>query len=175
MDAITQLLSQYSGAEIFLIVLLVVAGVKFISDLYDWAHGKLKTKYDNEEEQKDKYDDIVEQIKGIDTTLTLLSTDMKEMNASFKADLTEVKNNVYSINERLLETIRSSIIDKHHKYMEKGQITDFALQSLERQYNYYKTAGGNSFIDRLMNDIRTLPIVDSDDAMKGEDNNVTGT
>jgi hypothetical protein len=62
------------------------------------------------------------------------------------------------VQERLQENTRSFLIDAHHKfcYEVKG-IDDLNLQSLERRYLYYKSAGGNSFVDELMKEIRELP------------------
>ena len=36
-------------------------------------------------------------------------------------------------------------------------IDDIGLQSMERTYFYYKAAGGNTFIDTLMDEVRELP------------------
>lgn len=174
MDAITTILSQYSGAEIILIVLLVAVGIKFVSELYDYFHKKLESKYDDEEEQEDRYKEMTNEIRSLNNSVQELATEMTTTNKAFKEDLSEVKESLYSINQRLLETIRSSILDKHHKYVQAGQITDFSLQSIERQYEYYKGAGGNTFIDRLMEDVRKLPVVNSDDAI-GEGGNPDGT
>ena len=62
------------------------------------------------------------------------------------------------VQERLQENTRSFLIDAHHRfcYEVKG-IDDLNLQSLERRYMFYKTAGGDSFIDDLMDEIRELP------------------
>ena len=66
--------------------------------------------------------------------------------------------------ERLQENSRSYIIDKHHYFCyEVKAIDDLNLQSLERRYLYYKAAGGNSYIDGLMEEIRDLPKVNLQD------------
>ena len=60
--------------------------------------------------------------------------------------------------ERLQESTRNYIIDKHHYFCYQIKaIDDLSLQSLERRFLYYKAAGGNSFIDGLMEEIRELP------------------
>lgn len=169
MDALTTLLTQYSGADVILLVFIILVAIKFVWELVDWFRGKFKEQYANEEENKDKYDSVINEIKALNTNVERLAKEMVASNDSFTNNLTDVKDNLYNINERLLETMRSQIIDKHHKYMNAGKITDFSLQSLERQYNYYSSAGGNTFIDNLMDDIRQLPVVDSDKAIGEED------
>ena len=62
------------------------------------------------------------------------------------------------VQERLQENTRSYLIDAHHKFCyEIKAIDDLNLQAMERRYLYYKTAGGNSFIDGLMDQVRQLP------------------
>lgn len=66
--------------------------------------------------------------------------------------------------ERLQENSRSYIIDKHHYFCyDVKAIDDLNLQSLERRYLYYKAAGGNSYIEGLMEEIRDLPKVNLQD------------
>lgn len=58
------------------------------------------------------------------------------------------------------ENARSELLDAHHKFCYQfHKIDDLSLQSLERRYLYYKTAGGDTFIDHLMEEIRALPRV----------------
>jgi hypothetical protein len=58
------------------------------------------------------------------------------------------------------ENSRSFLIDAHHKFCyHYKKIDDLNLQSIERRYLYYKTAGGDTFIDHLMEEIRSLPRV----------------
>jgi hypothetical protein len=62
------------------------------------------------------------------------------------------------VHERLQENTRSFLIDSHHKFCNEIQgIDDQSLQSMERRYLYYKSAGGDSFIDTLMEEVRDLP------------------
>lgn len=66
------------------------------------------------------------------------------------------------IQERLQENTRSYLIDAHHKFCyEMNAIDDLSLQAMERRYLYYKTAGGNSFVDNLMDEVRVLPRINS--------------
>ena len=66
------------------------------------------------------------------------------------------------VQERLQENTRSFLIDAHHKHCYQiKSIDDLTLQSVERRYLYYKTAGGNSFIDGLMDEIRKLPRINT--------------
>jgi hypothetical protein len=62
------------------------------------------------------------------------------------------------VQESLQESARSDLLDAHHKFCyEFKKIDDLSLQSIERRYLYYKTAGGDTFIDHLMEEVRELP------------------
>ena len=55
------------------------------------------------------------------------------------------------------DDIKAWITEKHHYFCyEKGQIDDYSLDCIEKRYSHYKDEGGNSFIDDLMNDLRSL-------------------
>ena len=76
------------------------------------------------------------------------------------------------VQERLQENTRSYLIDAHHKFCyEKRAIDDLSLQAMERRYLYYKTAGGNSFIDGLMDEVRNLPRINLYTGIVDEDHN----
>ena len=50
------------------------------------------------------------------------------------------------------------IIEKHHFFCyEVGSIDDLSLQHLETRYHFYEASGGNTYISKLMNEIRALP------------------
>lgn len=70
----------------------------------------------------------------------------------------ELRRQMETVQERLQENTRSFLIDAHHRFKyEIGGIDDLNLQSMERRYLFYKTAGGDSFIDDLMEEVRKLP------------------
>ena len=72
----------------------------------------------------------------------------------------QVDTTLALVQERMQENSRSFLIDAHHKFCYKyNKIDDLNLQSIERRYLYYKTAGGDTFIDHLMEEIRSLPRV----------------
>lgn len=154
MDALSQLVSQYSfGAIVMLVVTLAVA-FKFLSELLEYFYGKLQ-KFFNYQTLKDKkHSEIVESIALLQADIKNLSQEISNQSNDIKA----LKEHEKLTLERLQENSRSYIIDKHHYFCyEIKAIDDLNLESLERRYLYYKAAGGNSFIDGLMEEIRDLP------------------
>lgn len=57
-----------------------------------------------------------------------------------------------------MDDIKSYITKEHHYFCyQKGWIDDFSLDCLERRYQHYEDEGGNSFVGRLMGELRDLP------------------
>ena len=154
MDALSQLVSQYSfGAIVMLVVTLAVA-FKFLSELLEYFYDKLKKYFKYQTLKDTKHSEIIESIASLQADIKSLSQEISNQSNDIKALQEHEKLTL----ERLQENSRSYIIDKHHYFCyEIKAIDDLNLESLERRYLYYKAAGGNSFIDGLMEEIRELP------------------
>lgn len=147
MNDLTNLLIEYSVPEIFLILVLSLVCGKFILELLDFFYKRIKKYILSEEEVPDKLSELDQKIDKLSEKIDLATNQNKRTEEALK-----------TVQERLQENTRAVIIDAHHKYVyEHKMIDDITLQSLERRYLYYKAGGGNSFIDTLMEEIRTLP------------------
>ena len=83
---------------------------------------------------------------------------LKEQNKKTHQHQKEIDAAIALVQERLQENTRSYLIEAHHKFCyEVHAIDDLSLQAMERRYLYYKTAGGDSFVDNLMDEVRALP------------------
>lgn len=150
MDFVKTFFEQYSLVEIFVFVIAILAGTKILSNLFEWFYNKMNVYFfkKTEEEKeinglKEEYVNIINELKEIDKKLFFLK------------DQTKI------LTDRLQENSKSYIIDKHHYFCYQIKaIDDFSLQSLELRYMYYKSSGGDSYIDGLMQEIRELPKID---------------
>lgn len=176
MNIIQDLFAQYSIESIIILTLSLIAALKAGSELINWLYSKLKNYFDyksKEDIQREELltgiSDIKIAVNSINEKVSNLEKDINHLKASDKQqnkkiELASQKNQelidkMHIVNERLQENARNVIIDKHHYFCYEVQaIDDFSLQSLERRYMYYKMAGGNSYIDSLMDEIRQLPI-----------------
>lgn len=154
MGNITNLLSQFSIEAIILFIIAFGLSLKCIGELWDYFYAKIK-KYFNYVSSKDKqHDEIINSIQSLHDNIEELKKQQKDNQITME----KVQDNLGLVNERLQETSRNYIIDKHHYYCyEIGTIDDLSLQSIEREYLHYKAGGGNSFIDNLMDELRNLP------------------
>lgn len=185
MDAFNQLLAQYSFGDVFFILILLVICTKVLGDAIQWIYGKVKNHF-----RKDaKNEEVIEKQYDLDKKIDLLSekvddlcgivssveqqnkvlqnqiSDLDKKNDAVQGKVSKVEEQEKNIQEHLQNYTRAFIIDKYHHYCyQTKMIDDISLQSLEVCYLYYKSRGGNSFIDGLMERIRKLPRVNMENA-----------
>lgn len=132
--------------------------IKTIHELWDWFRNKFKDKFSKEITDEQRIDTWTERFNTLDETLDHFDKRLDSIDENFQ----ETKERLSFIEERQQEDTRSYLIDAHHKFCyEVKAIDDINLQSIERNYMYYKTAGGNSFIDGLVQEIRQLPRINT--------------
>ena len=135
---------------------MIIVASKFIFETIDWLWQKIKIKVTKKNEEQEKTEDIDHYFEKIDKNF-------EEINKRFDtidAQSQQTNERLSFIEERQQENTRSYLIDAHHKFCyEIKAIDDINLQSMERRYMYYKTQGGNSFINELMQEVRQLPRV----------------
>lgn len=154
MDALTQLMSQYSVESLIVLIVTLAVAFKFVSELWEWFYDKVQNHFNYKTTRTKKHDEIIESLSDLKDEIAKLSKTISNQSD----EIQQLKNHEVLTLERLQENSRSYIIDKHHYFCyEIKAIDDLNLQSLERRYLYYKSAGGNSFIDGLMEEIRDLP------------------
>jgi len=154
MSELQVLFSQHSLEELIIlvvIILLVIQGIwkmiEFFIDKYQIHTGK---KIDKIQWQQN----LTDQLQNINDKMEGLSNQNKETHQ--RQD--QLETTVSLLQERMQENTRSYLIDAHHKFCyQVGKIDDLNLQSLERRYLYYKSSGGDTFIDNLMEEVRLLP------------------
>ena len=182
LDAVTTLLSTMSIEEIILTVILLAVSVKFLGELFEWCYNKLKGYFHLSDVKEERHKEIMESLnnlqrdmkdqkeignqqqKQIDKISSQLDGQGKESIVLRKAlenqteEITTLQGWISMLNERVQDSTRAYLIDRHHHfcYQIKG-IDDMSLQDLERRFMYYKAAGGDTFIDDLMKEVRALP------------------
>lgn len=154
MEAIIELLSQYSIEGIIFLCILVLAAVDFILRIKDSFLGRVKGQFSKENSEEELKKEILLTLQDLKNQNLNLEKKIEAINSRLDGVEVELK----LAEERLQESTRSYLIDAHHKFVYHEKAIDIlSLQSIERRYVYYKAAGGNSFIDSLMKEIRELP------------------
>ena len=184
MDALVTLLSQFSIEGIIITLIMFLAAVKVVGELLNWCYEKIKqhfnwkTQEDNRhselmenfnelkvrnkqnEEENLRRDKLIEKISNQLDEQDRKTADMVKTLTAQTNELTNLKNRVQTLTDRVQDSTKAYIIDKHHHFVYQVKaIDDMSLQELERRFVYYKAAGGNTFIDGLMEEVRDLPKV----------------
>ena len=69
----------------------------------------------------------------------------------------KIENQLTRLTESDKHDIKGWIVEKHHYLIKKGWVDDFTMDTLERRYSDYVAEDGNSYVERLMEDLRSLP------------------
>ena len=56
--------------------------------------------------------------------------------------------------------LRGQLISSYYHYIERGWITLYGLEAVEKMYAEYHSLGGNGTVTKLVEDIRELPVLD---------------
>lgn len=186
MSELNFFLSNYSATEVLAIliaaVFLVVALLKAVSFIWD----KVKQHFDIENSEDRWKISIGEKIDNIGTSIGILQKSVNDLES--KADergqrLAKVEKYIKEdrkreeelfkkiddsqeawnrVEDRLQDDTRWAFKDAYNYYYLKAKKIDTStLEALEKKYEHYKAAGGNSFVDNIMENLRELPIVES--------------
>lgn len=154
MGEITTLFTQYSVEELILFIIIVLFVLKALNEIISYFYNKIKEHFGIENKKEEWERGITEGLENIHSEINGLKEQANKNHEKQK----EIEATMALVQERLQENTRSYLIDAHHKFCyEIKAIDDLNLQAMERRYLYYKTAGGNSFIDGLMDQVRQLP------------------
>lgn len=154
MDALNNLFAQYSIEGIIIIIVALAVAIKFVGELIEYFYGRLRTYFNHQNARDKAHSEITDGLKEIKEHVNSLEENVDNINQ----EIIKLKNQTELASDRLQENAKCYIMDKHHYFCyEKKIIDDASLQSLERRFLFYKNAGGDSYIDGLMQEIRDLP------------------
>ena len=182
MGELNFLLSNYSIGEVLaLLVVIVFLGIAILK-AWDYIWGKIKIHFDiknsKEKQEKDiitKTDNILEQLENIQSSINVLQEQGEQRHKRLKnvekyieednileKEIIEHNNKIdemcAKVTERLQQDARWAFKDAYNYYYVKlGYIDPQSLEALESKYGHYIAAGGNSFVNFIMEKIRTLP------------------
>jgi len=146
--------SQLTTEQAIVLIIALIIIVKTVWSAVEWIWKKIKGRFDIANENERWAQNITSSLEKLDKKIDNLELQNQKTHEEQEA----IKDSLSLVQERLQENTRSFLIDAHHKFCYQWKaIDDINLQSIERRYLYYKTAGGNSFVDNLMEDIRALP------------------
>ena len=149
-----ELLSTYSLTQIVTFIVLLAIAVKEGITLVIWFKDLFKKKFNDNMKNTVATKKNNEQICKIKEDIQLLIQNQEKIFEEIKL----FKQQLEMIIESDKDDIKSWITEKHHFYCyERKWIDDYSMDCIEKRYRHYKDEGGNSFIEELMNELRSLP------------------
>lgn len=146
------------GLSLFLAIVIVCGGA--VLSCYKVLKREIKKHDDeiaerikennSEEEFKNQMKELAEDFKEMKNNMTAMHTQIVEMK-------TDIYNNLNMMIESDKESNRLSIVSTYYSATEKGYIEVYLLQALEYRYERYLEENGDSFIENLMKELRSLP------------------
>lgn len=169
MNELNNLLSSYPLSELLLLIVGILTAAKIIWSVIEYWLQKIDIHVGEKYKRQERWESLDKKIddltNNLDTNINhvaLKIDELKKQNEQTHEHQEQLDKSLVLVQERLQENSRSYLLDAHHKFCyEFKKIDDLTLQSIERRYLYYKTAGGDSFIDGLMDEIRKLPRINT--------------
>lgn len=145
-----ELITNYSWSEIVLFVIAFAAAIKGVVTFWDWGKDRLRKVYNKEDKIEEIKSLIVENIKQMN--------EFSNIQAQTINEIQHLKENITNLTASDKDDIKAWITEKHHHFCyDIKYIDDYSLDCIEKRYAHYVDEGGNSFISKLMEEIRNLP------------------
>lgn len=145
-----ELITNYSWSEIVLFVIAFAAAIKGVVTFWDWGKDRLRKVYNKEDKIEEIKSLIVENIKQMN--------EFSNIQAQTINEIQHLKENITNLTASDKDDIKAWITEKHHHFCyDIKYIDDYSLDCIEKRYAHYVDEGGNSFISKLMEEIRSLP------------------
>ena len=124
-------------------------------------------------EKLDKVDNIQESIGEMIEKADARAERLAKVEEYVKKDYEReirIEQSLSEITHWMQDDTRWDFRDAYNYYCVKlGHIDPNALEALAHKYEHYKNAGGNSFVDTVMNQLRQLPVVPYEEGIKLND------
>ena len=185
MSELNFLLSNYTTDDVLVILIVALLLCVTILRATGFLWEKIKEHFDisnNEDKWRTSVTDGLEEIKTDVKELHVAVDDLEEkadkrgkrlekvekyVENDFKREQELIEHNskmqqmCKRVQARLQDDTRWAFKDAFNYYYKKEKKIDSnSLEALEKKYEHYKAAGGNSFVDNIMDKLRTLPIVE---------------
>lgn len=147
-------LSQYSWWQIALILVAVVALIKWVADIIS----DIVTKRDKIVQQAIKKQKTAENIQARFDKAEAAIAALAQSQIQVSEKLDKIGQSIKILTESDKEDIKAFITQQHHYFCyEKGYIDTQSLECCINRFNTYEREGGNSFVHKLMDQIKALP------------------
>lgn len=157
------LLSKFSITDIITFTVLLALAIKGLVSFMDWAKERVKQAVHKGEKVETIDDKLLEEVKLRQEDVEAL----KKTDAQLKEEVDEIYRKIDLLIESDKDDIKAWITREHQYFCNQlGEIDTYSLDCIERRYKHYKDEHGNSFIEDLIDEIKTLPKIDASKALE---------
>lgn len=148
------LLKEYSISQILILLVFIAIAIKEVIQFIDWAKQRTLQQVNESSSSIELIKKIEEKDKEQDRKIEQILETQKNLSNNIDLILKQVQN----LTKSDRDSIKAYITKEHHYFCyEVRWIDDYNLDCLEKRYQRYIEEGGNSFIESLMEEVRTLP------------------
>lgn len=152
-----ELLQTYNISDIIIVLFMVLIAIKEAIEIFKYYKGVIKGGIEKEDSQQDKINEIINKVdllnEKYEKTVEEMRLIKQDYNEHFKGQ--EEILNVLLESDR--DDIKGYIVEKHHYFTTQGWIDDFSMDVLTKRFKHYQDEGGNSYAERLMAELDSLP------------------
>lgn len=153
-----ELLTTFSPVMIIVCCIMILLAVKSVIEYKKWVTEVADKAY----EKRHKVETLREEACGITKQHNAELMKISEAVASLQDTVQKMADRVDTLMESDRDDIKAWIVQQHHYFCyHQKSIDDFSMDSIEKRFKHYQKEGGNSYVERLMEDLRDLPIVNS--------------
>lgn len=139
---------------IFLIIAIIICGADLIKAISVWKNKKTEAVNSAVKKKQDETN-LIKTIENLGDQFDGIFEKLNEQDEMFK----KINERLDALTESDMHDIKSWIVDQYHKfYIGLGWIDAFSADTIEHRYNDYQKEGGNSYIDQLIERLRSLPM-----------------
>jgi hypothetical protein len=153
-----QLLESYSISEIIIFFIVFCLAIKEAITFYDWTKTRLQQGYNKNLKEKEDKDSIRAELNAVSDSFHKKEQEMSEGFKQINEQINDLSEKINLLINSDKDDIKAFITKEHHYFCyQKKWIDDYSLDCIEKRFEHYKQEKGNSFVESLMEELRSLP------------------
>jgi hypothetical protein len=153
-----QLLESYSISEIIIFFIVFCLAIKEAITFYDWTKTRLQQGYNKNLKEKEDKDSIRAELNTVSDSFHKKEQEMSEGFKQINEQINDLSEKINLLINSDKDDIKAFITKEHHYFCyQKKWIDDYSLDCIEKRFEHYKQEKGNSFVESLMEELRSLP------------------
>lgn len=152
-----ELIDKFTIHQIGVYTIMLCFAIRGIVDFAKWCNNLYEEKFNKDYEEKIDKEEVERQCTILKEQYETLNQKIDQITDVMREKIGRMESQLEQLTVSDMHDIKSWIVEKHHYYVQRGWIDDFAMDTIEHRYTDYKAENGNSYIAELMAELRSLP------------------